>query len=77
MLQSTTVQNSAKILFSSERVKHVFHRSTHIYVSGRTYNDLNQYAVFPWILTNYESPDLDLSLPSNYRDLSKVTNYFC
>ncbi|XP_023212036.1 neurobeachin-like isoform X1 [Centruroides sculpturatus] len=40
-------------------------------IAGRTYNDLNQYPVFPWILTNYESPELDLSLPSNYRDLSK------
>lgn len=39
---------------------------------GRTYNDLNQYPVFPWILTNYESKDLDLGLSSNYRDLSKV-----
>ncbi|KAJ8028510.1 Neurobeachin [Holothuria leucospilota] len=40
-------------------------------ISGRTYNDLNQYPVFPWILTNYESNELDLTLPSNYRDLSK------
>lgn len=41
-------------------------------VSGRTYNDLNQYPVFPWILSNYETKELDLTLPSNYRDLSKV-----
>ncbi|GBM24392.1 Neurobeachin [Araneus ventricosus] len=40
-------------------------------IAGRTYNDLNQYPVFPWVLTNYEAPELDLSLPSNYRDLSK------
>ncbi|XP_037087488.1 LOW QUALITY PROTEIN: neurobeachin-like, partial [Pollicipes pollicipes] len=40
-------------------------------IAGRTYNDLNQYPVFPWVITNYESPELDLSLPSNYRDLSK------
>ncbi|XP_044012944.1 neurobeachin isoform X6 [Aphidius gifuensis] len=40
-------------------------------IAGRTYNDLNQYPVFPWVLTNYETKDLDLSLPSNYRDLSK------
>ncbi|KAM4595756.1 lipopolysaccharide-responsive and beige-like anchor protein [Fundulus diaphanus] len=40
-------------------------------ISGRTYNDLNQYPVFPWIITNYESAELDLTLPSNYRDLSK------
>ncbi|XP_028967428.1 neurobeachin [Galendromus occidentalis] len=40
-------------------------------IAGRTYSDLNQYPVFPWVLTNYESAELDVSLPSNYRDLSK------
>ncbi|KAK4887581.1 hypothetical protein RN001_003852 [Aquatica leii] len=40
-------------------------------IAGRTYNDLNQYPVFPWVLTNYESKELDLSQPNNYRDLSK------
>lgn len=44
-----------------------------MFCAGRTYNDLNQYPVFPWVLTNYETKELDLSLPSNYRDLSKVT----
>lgn len=45
-------------------------------LTGRTYNDLNQYPVFPWVLTNYETKELDLSLPSNYRDLSKVFLFF-
>lgn len=40
-------------------------------IAGRTYQDLNQYPVFPWILTNYESEELDLNLPTNFRDLSK------
>ncbi|XP_031416111.1 lipopolysaccharide-responsive and beige-like anchor protein isoform X3 [Clupea harengus] len=40
-------------------------------ISGRTFNDLNQYPVFPWVITNYESEELDLTLPSNFRDLSK------
>ncbi|XP_060682127.1 neurobeachin a isoform X2 [Hemiscyllium ocellatum] len=40
-------------------------------VAGRTYNDLNQYPVFPWVITNYESEELDLTLPGNFRDLSK------
>lgn len=41
-------------------------------IAGRTYNDLNQYPVFPWILSNYTSETLDLSEASNFRDLSKV-----
>ncbi|CAM9528017.1 unnamed protein product [Lampetra planeri] len=40
-------------------------------IAGRTYNDLNQYPVFPWVIANYDSEELDLTLPSNFRDLSK------
>lgn len=36
-------------------------------IAGRSYNDLNQYPIFPWVLINYESSELDLNLPSNYR----------
>ncbi|KAK4819024.1 hypothetical protein QYF61_024178 [Mycteria americana] len=45
-------------------------------IAGRTYNDLNQYPVFPWVITNYESEELDLTLPSNFRDLSKSDQLF-
>jgi len=41
--------------------------------AGRTYNDLNQYPVFPWVIVNYDTDELDLSQPNNFRDLSKVT----
>ena len=40
---------------------------------GRTYQDLNQYPIFPWIIADYESEKLDLNSPSTYRDLSKVS----
>ena len=40
-------------------------------LAGRTYNDLNQYPVFPWVLADYTSETLDLSRPSTFRDLSK------
>ncbi|XP_075884079.1 neurobeachin-like protein 2 isoform X3 [Nelusetta ayraudi] len=40
-------------------------------IAGRTYNDLSQYPVFPWILCDYTSPVLDLDDPSVFRDLSK------
>jgi len=40
-------------------------------ISGRTYNDLAQYPVFPWVITDFESKTLDLNDPSVYRDLSK------
>uniref|UniRef100_A0A8C4XCF7 Neurobeachin-like protein 2 n=1 Tax=Erpetoichthys calabaricus TaxID=27687 RepID=A0A8C4XCF7_ERPCA len=40
-------------------------------IAGRTYNDLSQYPVFPWILCDYSSDTLDLDNPSVFRDLSK------
>jgi hypothetical protein len=40
-------------------------------IAGRTYNDLSQYPVFPWILADYESGYLDLNDPSVFRDLRK------
>lgn len=38
---------------------------------GRSYNDLSQYPVFPWILSDYTSDVLDLTDPKSFRDLSK------
>ncbi|KAJ6334971.1 hypothetical protein OIU78_011748 [Salix suchowensis] len=40
-------------------------------LAGRSYNDITQYPVFPWVLSNYSSKSLDLSDASSYRDLSK------
>ncbi|XP_051118042.1 BEACH domain-containing protein B isoform X2 [Andrographis paniculata] len=40
-------------------------------LAGRTYNDLTQYPVFPWILADYTSETLDLKKSSTFRDLSK------
>lgn len=40
-------------------------------LAGRSYNDLMQYPVFPWILADYDSPELDLANPGTFRDLSK------
>ncbi|MED6181789.1 BEACH domain-containing protein C2 [Stylosanthes scabra] len=40
-------------------------------LAGRSYNDITQYPVFPWILSDYSSESLDISNPSSYRDLSK------
>ncbi|KAG7261873.1 hypothetical protein CRUP_016958 [Coryphaenoides rupestris] len=40
-------------------------------IAGRTYNDLSQYPVFPWVLCDYTSEVLDLEDPAVFRDLSK------
>lgn len=36
--------------------------------AGRTFNDLSQYPVFPWVIADYTSSKLDLKDPSIYRD---------
>eukprot|EP00644_Phytophthora_capsici_P002849 jgi/Phyca11/124874/e_gw1.55.76.1 len=41
------------------------------HASGRTRNDLTQYPVFPWILSDYTSSELNLGDPKVYRDLTK------
>ncbi|VEL31381.1 unnamed protein product [Protopolystoma xenopodis] len=40
-------------------------------IAGRTFNDLNQYPIFPWVLADYTSSQLDLSQPASFRDLSR------
>lgn len=40
-------------------------------LAGRSYNDLMQYPVFPWILADYDSQDLDFTNPKTFRDFSK------
>jgi len=40
-------------------------------ISGRSFNDLTQYPIFPWILSDYTSKSIDLYDSSVYRDLSK------
>ncbi|XP_072921340.1 WD repeat and FYVE domain-containing protein 3 isoform X1 [Hemitrygon akajei] len=40
-------------------------------LAGRSYNDLMQYPVFPWILADYDSEELDLKNSKTFRNLAK------
>ncbi|KAG8229679.1 hypothetical protein J437_LFUL010268 [Ladona fulva] len=40
-------------------------------LAGRSYNDLMQYPVFPWILADYDSEEVDLTDPASFRDFTK------
>uniref|UniRef100_A0A8B9KX49 Neutral sphingomyelinase activation associated factor n=1 Tax=Astyanax mexicanus TaxID=7994 RepID=A0A8B9KX49_ASTMX len=40
-------------------------------LADRSVNDLSQYPVFPWVIDDYSSPQLDLLNPASFRDLSK------
>ncbi|WFD34822.1 beige protein-like 1 [Malassezia cuniculi] len=39
-------------------------------LAGRTFNDLTQFPVFPWVLADYVSESLDLENPKTYRNLA-------
>jgi Beige/BEACH domain/WD domain, G-beta repeat len=40
-------------------------------MAGRSFNDLTQYPVFPWVLADYTSETIDLNDSRVYRDLAK------
>ncbi|RDD47132.1 Protein FAN [Trichoplax sp. H2] len=40
-------------------------------IADRSFNDLTQYPVFPWVIADYYSEELDLEDPKTFRDLSK------
>lgn len=40
-------------------------------LADRTTNDLTQYPVFPWVISDYLSQEIDLNDPKTYRDLTK------
>lgn len=40
-------------------------------IAGRSYNDLSQYPIFPWILKDFSSENIDLNDDNVYRDLRK------
>uniref|UniRef100_A0A6Q2WWP1 Neutral sphingomyelinase (N-SMase) activation associated factor n=1 Tax=Esox lucius TaxID=8010 RepID=A0A6Q2WWP1_ESOLU len=40
-------------------------------LADRSGNDLSQYPVFPWIIADYSSTELDMMNPTTFRDLSK------
>lgn len=41
-------------------------------MAGRSFNDLMQYPVFPFILSQYTESTLDLEKPSSYRSRNPV-----
>ena len=38
--------------------------------SGRSFNDLTQYPVFPWIITNYSGESEEISIKNDFRNLN-------
>lgn len=41
------------------------------HAGNRSFSDLSQYPIFPWIIKDYESTVIDLTNKNTYRDLSQ------
>jgi len=39
--------------------------------SNRSFSDLSQYPIYPWVISDYESEVLDLNNPKAFIDLAK------
>jgi factor associated with neutral sphingomyelinase activation len=64
-LENVTLQWQTKQISNFEYLMHLNE------ASNRSFSDLSQYPIFPWIIADYESEELDLNNPKIYRDLSK------
>lgn len=53
------------------RISNFFYLMAVNTMAGRTFNDLSQYPVFPWVIADYLSKTLNLNDPKTFRDLSK------
>jgi len=40
-------------------------------ISSRSFNDLSQYPIFPWVILDYHTKEFNLNNPTMFRDLSK------
>ncbi|KAI3787780.1 hypothetical protein L2E82_00205 [Cichorium intybus] len=72
--QESAYKNMAKV-FSKKwqngeisNFQYLMHLNT---IAGRGYSDLTQYPVFPWVLSDYDSENLDLTDERSFRKLDK------
>lgn len=58
-------------IFQKKNYKLIFKKKIHFSLADRTFQDLTQYPVFPWVVSDYTSNELDLNDKNSYRDLTK------
>jgi hypothetical protein len=64
-------QSNLTVLWQQRKMsnfEYLFHLNS---LAGRSYKDISQFPVFPWVLQDYTSNTLDLKDPGVYRDLSQ------
>ncbi len=80
MLISYTKSLTPRVVFQKSKVTELWRRRkisnfeylmTLNIMAGRSFCDITQYPVFPWVLNDYTSDTIDLKDPNVYRDLTK------
>lgn len=71
IMEETTLQGAVKALSQAWSNREISNFDYLMYLNilaGRSFNDLSQYPVFPWVIADYTSNKLDLRDPKTYRD---------
>lgn len=58
-------------LWKSNRISNFYYLMIVNSLAGRSFNDVTQYPIFPWVIADYTSETLNLDDPKTYRNLSK------
>ena len=58
-------------LWESGKISNFYYLMVLNSLAGRSFNDITQYPIFPWVIADYTSEILDLNDPKSFRDLSK------
>jgi hypothetical protein len=69
--KSVFKNNKLTLLWQKRKISNFEYLMQLNLMAGRSFNDITQYPVFPWVLADYENEVLDLNDPKTFRDLSR------
>lgn len=71
-VKNTSIDSSSVTqLWVDGKISNFYYLMTLNCLAGRSFNDITQYPIFPWVISDYKSESLDLNNPNTFRDLSK------
>lgn len=70
-LSHKKILNVVEVLWEKAIISNFEYLAILNFLSGRTNNDISQYPIMPWIISNYESEQLDLENEGNFRNLMR------
>ncbi|XBW37283.1 hypothetical protein QEN19_002865 [Hanseniaspora menglaensis] len=68
--ENVTLENLSKD-WQEGKISNFFYLLGINFYAGRSFNDITQYPIFPWVISDYESDIIDLKNKESFRDLTK------